>query len=222
MAKRGLVMIEAVFFDLDGVLIDSETMHQNIMQEFVRDNGYPIPKERFYRLIGSHKSMNPFDSVVEGIDLGEPKDVFLKKLQNHRQKRLKEYDYSTIGFKDAKPTLKYLKEVGIKTAVASSSNIDYINRMLEATGINDYFDLKVSCDEFAHSKPHPDIYLYCLEYFGIDRDRCLVIEDSKFGIEAAKRAHLKVIAKRDHKFGIDQSEADLFIDDLIELKGLLR
>ena len=60
-------MIEGVFFDLDGVLVDSERMHQRLFEEYLTETRSPLPKERLYRLVGSHKSLNPWDEILEGI-----------------------------------------------------------------------------------------------------------------------------------------------------------
>ncbi len=215
-------MIKAVLFDLDGVLIDSEHLSQKIYEEFIQEFHYDIPVERFYLLIGSHKRWDPFRKVIEGYDIGLTPEEFEEKIVKYRLDKFNAYDISTLGFKDAKETLLYLKEKGIKTAVASSSSIDYVERMLVANGIDHLFDLKTTGDDFKRPKPEPDIYLYCKDKLNVDIDECLVVEDSPLGIKAGKNAKMKVIAKRDDTFGFDQSEADFFINDLSELKRILR
>ena len=215
-------MIKAVLFDLDGVLIDSEHLSQKIYEDFIQETGYPIPLERFYLLIGSHKMWDPFSKVIEGIDIGKSAKEFEEEIVNYRKKRIDDYDISTLAFKDAKETLEAIKRLGIKIAVASSSSIDYVRRMLVGNKIDMYFDVTTTCDDFERPKPEPDIYLYCQKTLHVDPDECLIIEDSPLGIEAAKRAKIKVVAKRDHTFGFDQSRADFFIDDLSELLEHLR
>ncbi len=215
-------MIKAVLFDLDGVLIDSEHLSQKIYEDFIQEKGYPIPLERFYLLIGSHKMWDPFSKVIEGIDIGKSAKEFEEEIVNYRKKRIDDYDISTLAFKDVKETLEAIKRFGIKIAVASSSSIDYVRRMLVGNKIDMYFDVTTTCDDFERPKPEPDIYLYCQKTLHVDPDECLIIEDSPLGIEAAKRAKIKVVAKRDHTFGFDQSRADFFIDDLSEILEHLR
>lgn len=215
-------MIKAVLFDLDGVLIDSEHLSQKIYEDFIQETSYPIPLERFYLLIGSHKMWDPFSKVIEGIDIGKSAKEFEEEIVNYRKKRIDDYDISTLAFKDTKETLEAIKRLGIKIAVASSSSIDYVRRMLVGNKIDMYFDVTTTCDDFERPKPEPDIYLYCQKTLHVDPDECLIIEDSPLGIEAAKRAKIKVVAKRDHTFGFDQSRADFFIDDLSELLEHLR
>ena len=160
--------------------------------------------------------------MIEGIDIGKSAKEFEEEIVNYRKKRIDDYDISTLAFKDAKETLEAIKRFGIKIAVASSSSIDYVRRMLVGNKIDMYFDVTTTCDDFERPKPEPDIYLYCQKTLHVDPDECLIIEDSPLGIEAAKRAKIKVVAKRDHTFGFDQSRADFFIDDLSELLEHLR
>lgn len=74
---------------------------------------------------------------------------------------------------------------------------------------------------FKNSKPDPEIYLYTLNKLGLLAEDCIVVEDSTYGIQAAKAAGLTVAAVRDTKFGLDQSMADYLIDQTCDLKGLL-
>ena len=79
----------------------------------------------------------------------------------------------------------------------------------------------VTGDDFKESKPNPEIYLYCQKTLKLKSDECLVVEDSPIGIEAGKRAGLKVVARKDTKLNMDQSLADYYIDDLWGLKDLI-
>lgn len=149
-------MIKAVFFDLDGVLVDSETFHQSLTEEFLKLDNSPIPPERFYMLIGSHKSLNHWPKITEGIELNEPLEDFLARLRSFKRRRLDEKDFSTLVFPEVEKTIRTLKNNGIKLACASSSAMPYIKGVLK-NGLSDMFDLIVSCDDFEHSKPKPDI-----------------------------------------------------------------
>ena len=207
-------MVKAIFFDLDGVLIDSERAKEKIFEDYVDLKGYAIPHERFYRLIGSHKSLDPWKSVMEGLDLPKPYKEIAKEIEEYEVICWRELDLKKIIFHDVLPSLKKIKASGIKTALASSSDMEYIKRILAIDDLESWFDLVVSCDDFKKSKPDPEIYLYCLNYFGLSKDECLVIEDSPFGILAAKNAGIKVYARKDYFFGLDQSAADGIFDNL--------
>lgn len=214
-------MIKAVFFDLDGVLLNSETYLQGLTEEFLKYDNSPIPPDRFHQLIGSHKSMNLWSKILEGIELNETIEGFRARMRAYKLDKIEKKDFSTLIFPEVKETLEILKRNGIRITCASSSAIPYIKKALK-NGIFELFDLVVSCDDFEHSKPEPDIYLYCQKYFDLDADECLVVEDSPIGISAGKAANIKVIARKDYNFDLDQSEADYYIDDLSELEDYLK
>lgn len=209
--------MKAIFFDLDGVLVDSEVLHQNLTLEFLKLEHSPIPPERFYLLIGSHKSLNPWPQIVEGIQLNEPLDDFKDRLRQYKADRLKNIDYGKLIFPETKSVLLELKKRNIKIACASSSRMTYIKKVLDSQNLSELFDLIVTCDDFERSKPAPDIYLYCLNYFNYQANECLVVEDSEIGIQAGKSAGIRVIARKDYRFHLNQSQADDYIDDLRDL-----
>lgn len=213
--------MKAVFFDLDGVLVNSEVIHQGLFKEFLEQEQSPIPPERFYLLIGSHKSLNPWSKIMEGIDLQESLEEFRERMKAYRNKRLSQINFGEHVFFEVRSVLEQLKERGIKIACASSSNIQYITEVLKGGHIYDLFDLIVSCDDFKKSKPEPDIYLYCMNYFGFEPQDCIVVEDSEIGIQAGKSAGMKVLARKDYHFGLNQSQADGFIDDLNGIFGYM-
>lgn len=215
-------MIEGIFFDLDGVLVDSERMHQRLFEEFLVQTNSPLPKERLYLLVGSHKSLNPWDEILDGIQLGETREQFIRCLREDHKQRVKRVDFSKIIFPEVKGVLTELRKMEIKIAVASSSEPEYIQKVLTAGGLLELFDLVVSCDQMKKSKPEPDIYQFCLDYFHLPKEKSLVVEDSYIGIAAAKAAGIKVLARRDTFFGIDQRQADFYIDDLKVLLQILR
>ncbi len=210
-------MIKAVFFDLDGVLADTEIMHQRLNEEFLTLTHSPVPPERFYCLIGAHKSMNLWGKIVEGVDMSESAEEFKAKLHEFKRKRLAEMDYSKLVFKEVPEVLKKLKEQGIRLACASSSNINHIQTVLCSRDLISLFDVVATCDDFAKSKPAPDIYCYCMNTLKLRPEECLVVEDSTIGINAGKAAEMRVAARRDYNFGMDQHKADYWLDDLTEL-----
>ncbi len=210
--------IKAVFFDLDGVLVNSEVMHQNMTEDWLREERVPIPPERFYLLIGSHKSLNPWAQILDGLSLNMSAEELKERLHAYKAKRLAKVNYQEHLFPETKAVLTKLKEMGIKLACASSSNMSYIKEVLNSDDLVQLFDLIVTCDDFERSKPAPDIYLYCLNHFGFEKEECLIVEDSEIGIQAGKSAGMKVIARKDHIFHLNQQKADAFIEDL---NGLL-
>ena len=82
-------------------------------------------------------------------------------------------------------------------------------------------DAVVSGEQFKESKPNPEIYLYTIKELNVNKDEAIIIEDSSKGILAANRAGIKVLALKDDKFGLDQSQADIIIDELNDIIKLI-
>ena len=124
-------------------------------------------------------------------------------------------------FPHVRETLDYLKDKGYILALASSSKEYEIDNVLKRCDLKDYFKLIISGEVFKESKPNPEIYLTCIKRLNLEAKECVAIEDSEYGIEAAKKAGLICIAKRDDRFNYDQSKADYFIDNHDEIKDIL-
>ena len=214
-------MIKAIFFDLDGVLIDSEVIEHRWTEQFLVENNIPIPPERFLVLVGSHKSHNHWPSIVEGIELPCTVEELKENLTAYKKEKWSHVNYHDLIFPETKKIIFWLKQNQIYVVCASSSNIMRIKMILDSRNLTDLFDLIVTGDDFKASKPEPDIYLYCQKYFNLKSEECLVVEDSPIGITAGKRAGLKVAARKDNELNMDQSQADYFLDNLIDLKELI-
>lgn len=213
------IMIKAVLFDLDGVLIDSEVQDQKWTKEFIDIKGINIPIRRFEKLIGSHRKQNVWKDVIKGYE-NLIDDDFLSELRAFKSVKRESFNYEDILFDDVKEFLDFLKINNIRIACASSSNINYINNALSMCHIKDYFDLICTGDDFKESKPSPEIYLWCMDKFGLKNNECLVIEDSPYGIEAAKNASMMVVARKT-TFSFSQDNADMIVDNLNEIKNEL-
>ena len=118
--------------------------------------------------------------------------------------------------------LNEIKARGWKCAVCSSSPRVKIDQALEECNIASYFDYVVSGEQFTQSKPNPEIYLHAAEMLGVDVSKCLVIEDSKMGIEAGKNAKMKTIGLIDRRFGLVQCSADILVDSLSDVLASIK
>ncbi len=210
-------MIKGVFFDCDGVLVDSEPVHMKQEAEYLRLCHLDHLVEKLPQLIGAHKGQDPWKTLTEGSQLPGTLEEFKEGLYRHKAQVFSKIHLSDHIFDDVRETLKELKKRGCKIACASSSSKKYVTEILQEGGILSYFDLIVSGDEFTKSKPDPQIYNYCRNYFGFEKEECVVIEDSPMGIEAGKNAGIQVWARRDKRFNLDQSKSDRLFDDLREI-----
>ena len=116
--------------------------------------------------------------------------------------------------------LERLREMGFKTALASSTSMNGIRKVLSQCEIGGLFDYVVSGEQFRESKPNPEIYLTAMAALDCRPDQCLVVEDSTYGVTAGVAAGACVAARRDSRFPFDQTGAMYLIDSLTEVLDL--
>lgn len=210
---------QAVIFDMDGVLIDSEALYQDQLNAFVTYLGIEVSDaERASTVGSSHKE---FQRLVArwleeaGRGAFEPAEAECEF--DTWARSLPSYSYADIMNPGVPETLAELKRRGVRCALASSSPIDNIHQVLDECGIAEFFEIVVSGDQFEHSKPAPDVYLHALARLGLPAEACCCVEDSFYGITAGKAAGLTVVAKREERFGFSQADADVIIDQIPDL-----
>jgi len=214
--NKGIIMLETVIFDMDGVIVDSEPFHYQIEGIIFKELGLKLSESERSSFVGlSNESM--WSYIKDKYHLEKP------------VRSLLEYDDSirTDYFKSLEnilpisgiPVLLYdLYQNGIKITLASSSSIDIINTMLHKLNLAHYFIEVVSGDFVEHGKPHPDIFLHTARLLNSDAKNCIVIEDSKNGVLAAKAAKMKCIGFADQgSKSQDLSKADIIINDFNNL-----
>jgi HAD superfamily hydrolase (TIGR01509 family) len=200
--------IKAVIFDMDGVLVDSEPFHIRNEKMMFKKLGIDISDEEHAGYMGTATDVmwakiigdkNLELDVAETTALTISESVlFLRSLPKI----------------DPMPglieLLEKLKAKQIPMAVASSSDPETIGIMLEKAGLKKYFEYTVSSVEAGKSKPEPDVFLHTAKLLGVPPVHCLVIEDSKNGIMAAKAAQMLCFAYNGPSSGgQDQSRADM-------------
>ena len=213
-----MTQIQAVVFDMDGVLIDSEQYYQDMLMKYFRAMKVDLPPQRLNLLVGANGKMNLWPKILEGIEL--PYDEFMIGLREYRHAQ-GIADYRPLLFPGVEDTLKTLKASGKKLALASSSSFASIEKMLSDTGLYAYFELVTSGGMFKESKPNPEIYLFTAEKLKLDPHQCVVVEDSPYGIQAGVSAGMTVIARQDERFPMDQSRAHYFVKQLTEVPAIV-
>lgn len=208
--------IKAVIFDMDGVLVNSELEYLNLLEQFLSENGALVKREELLFLAGASR-MDEILFMAQKLNWSIEKTVAKKKVFYDQRP----IDYRAIRKEYVPEIMEFLKEREIRIALASSSPMDNIAEVLEACEITSYFSQCVSGEMFKRSKPDPEIYEYSVEKLGLKKEEILVVEDSAYGIEAAKRAGLTVIAVWDPIFRFDVSRADTTIASLKELPPLI-
>eukprot|EP00889_Picochlorum_renovo_P000774 jgi/Picre1/27804/NNA_000768.t1 len=198
-AKRQVVMatggIEAVLFDMDGVLCNSEIVSRQAGAETMQAlYGIEVSPDEFIAFTGTGEA-NFLGGVakkhgVDDFDVDICKEKFFEIY-------LSKYAVpgSGIGYAGARELVQACRETGLKTAVASSADLVKVHANLNAAEIPlTLFDAIVSADAFENLKPSPDIFLAAAKELGVSPDSCLVIEDAIAGVQAARAANMRVLA----------------------------
>ncbi len=209
----------AVIFDMDGVLIDSEIFYLDRLYERMaekypwvkREDLFPTvgmsgPEERLlmHRLAKKAPDDEKFDRELDAI---------------HGSSEIE--DFSDVLYPEVPRVLESLKEQGCQLALASSSPLKTIKRMLRQCGLEPYFESVISGEQLKESKPNPEIYRITMERLGRRPKECLIVEDSTHGVRAGTAAGAHVAARLDERFHFDQSGAAYFIRTLSDLQDIL-
>ena len=211
---------KAVIFDMDGVLVDSESHQQKVIKDFFNNKtNYDVDKLKLNRFIGSSGELEVWKLVFEHYDLSDDE---LKKISEGLYGYMDKHkpEYKKILNDNAREIIKWLKEHNFKLGIASSSSDEEIGRMLTETGLTNYFDYVLSGKCFKQSKPCPDIYNAMVDMLEVEKEKCLIIEDSYYGIQATINANIDVVVLKDNKLGVNQTNGRIFINNLIEIKDL--
>lgn len=208
-----------VLFDKDGVLIDSEEVALARSREFMTYKGLPWKEEDLLTMVGGNAKR---DALLYKKWFGDDFDVDAYNAEKAMYFKDCPFDYKAIVMPHAIDLLKRLKALGHKMSLVSSSNMQSILTMVNELDIKEYFDYLITGEDFKNSKPDPEVYNFAKSKYRADDSEFIVVEDSYFGIKAGKAAGLKVVALRDKRYGIDQSEADIIIDDLSEILDIVK
>ena len=179
---------QAIIFDMDGLLLDSERVGLEVMPQCGMRQGYDIPRWQVSHTIGSNKqsSSDYYHQFYPDLDTDRLFSDFKNAMCDLAR------DGKIPLKKGARELLEAVKKRNIPMAVASSSGQSTIAAYLDSTGINAYFDALVTGSGLP-SKPAPDIFLKAAETLGASPEKCLVLEDSLNGIKAGRAAGMTVV-----------------------------
>ena len=180
-----MIKAKAFIFDMDGVIFDSERLYLGCCTEAAEVFGIDNIEEVVYRCIGltTEKTHEMYRSIY-GDDF--PLDKYWKEATSRFREKAQG---GLLPVKEgAKEILEMLEEKGIPAALASSTRTEMVIRELEAAGLRVNFKVIIGGDMVAKSKPEPDIFLLAAEKLGYEPKDCVIIEDSRNGIRAARSA----------------------------------
>jgi HAD superfamily hydrolase (TIGR01509 family) len=183
--------VDAIIFDFDGVIIDTETPDLELWQDFYRAKGLDLPISLWLRRVGYNEgdAFNPATHYEQltGTVLDEAFH------QNH----VKQYMERCASQPILPGVLNLIEQAsgaGIRLAIASSSYRDWVDRWLRHHNLSHYFDCMRTREDVKQGKPAPDLYLSAIKCLGVSVERCIAIEDSPSGMKAALAAGLRCIA----------------------------
>ena len=188
--------MDAVIFDLDGLLADTEIISLKVYQELLADFGIPFTEETYSREYSGHREEENVQRFLDTYDLPWNFDQTLEKVYELEAQILAK---GVNLKKGAKNLLAFLQREGIPIALATSSVESRARMILDSNGILSLFDHLVFAKDVKRSKPYPDIFLKACSDLNVLPESCLVLEDSEAGIEAASRAGISVICIPDLK-----------------------
>ncbi len=196
--------VSAVIFDVDGTLLDSEENYYLADQKLLERYGIPFSKEDKKRYIGgSNRDMmldlkRRFGLSESAEELGELKNMLYLEIATT----------GTRVYPEMERLLRMLREDAMPVAVASGSSPPVLERLLAAVDLRKELDAVVSAEEVSRGKPAPDIFVETARRLGVPPHECVVIEDSQYGVEAARRAFMRCIAV---PYLVEKPLADSFI-----------
>jgi beta-phosphoglucomutase family hydrolase len=213
-----MLVIKGVIFDMDGVLIDSEPMHYKVFMQYAKEFlSLEIASEEYNSFIGSTNT-HMFTFLKDKYNLKQAVSDMAKEYDQKIEEFLLSTNETIAPIDGVDVLVSQLYKENIKLAVASSSEKNRIDIVIDMFGMDKYFSAKISGQQVKHSKPAPDIFLLAAKTLGLDPEECAVIEDSKNGVAAAKAAGMKCIGYTNPNSGNqDISRADRIIDNFAEI-----
>ncbi|MDX1522885.1 MAG: HAD family phosphatase [Anaerolineae bacterium] len=204
---------DAIIFDHDGTLVDTETPDFRAWQTLYKEHGTIITLDHWANVAVGH--MNGYAYLF---------DDLIKKSNNGTnqadlQRRLRELWDITLLDTQLLPgvelLLRELRAHEYRLAVATAADLTWVTRWLTKFNLLSYFETVANRDDVVNNKPAPDVYLLAAERLGVRPERCLVFEDSVAGVQAAKAAGMTVVAVPNQVTKtLDFHQADLIISSL--------
>jgi HAD superfamily hydrolase (TIGR01509 family) len=222
-----LTPLEAVFFDLDGLLADTEDLHVFAYRTIAQRLGIELSQEYIFSFIGAPTSVN-MRKIMR--DFHIPEEQFEELLLLRYQSYLDNVNHTPLFLmKGAIECIRYVRAIGLKTALVTSSKQEHsqavFNNILQNsflhTSLATFFDCKVFGDDIKNLKPAPDIYIEAIRRLHSSPERGIALEDSEAGVISAKGAGLQVIAVPGlHTRGQNFKMADHILSSLEDIAKL--
>ncbi len=203
--------MKGVIFDWDGVVIDSSAQHERSWELLAAEIHKPLPEGHFKAGFGKKNQEIIPDLLCWSSD---PEEI--QRLGDRKEELYQELvrEQGVTILPGARELLSALKKAAIPRSVGSSTPRSNLDAIFAATGLDQFFNAVVCGDDVKQGKPAPDVFLLAAEKLGFAPSDCLVIEDAHVGIEAARRAGIKVLAVATTHPLSELSQADAAVQSL--------
>ncbi|CEN32771.1 HAD family hydrolase [Capnocytophaga cynodegmi] len=209
-------------FDMDGVLVDSEPMHCQIIYEVFQQLEIQFPKSYIEETLTGMSAIPMWEKIKKDALLSKSVEELLQFHRTYFYERFEEIEVTEV--EGVKNVIQKLKNHGFSLALASSSSRKLIDYFTKKIHISHFFDVIMSGDDVKFSKPFPEIFTKVAQWYQADSKNFWVLEDSKNGVQAAKSAGMNCIGFKNPNSGNqDLSKSNLLIhsmnditDDFIE------
>ncbi|MBN9390081.1 MAG: HAD-IA family hydrolase [Chloroflexi bacterium] len=206
---------QALIFDFDGTILDTETPEYQCWQEIFSGHGFEMPLAYYSGFIGkANGGASPLDYLE--LQLGRP--VERDSLRQRFRERIQEIIATQTVLPGVLDYLTTARRLGLRIGLASSSRSPYLLSHLERLGLLHFFDCVRGADSVKNAKPDPELYLAVLAEFGLQPDQAIALEDSPTGVRAARSAGLFCVAIPNTVTGqLSLDHASLRLNSLAEL-----
>jgi len=202
--------LNAVVFDCDGTLVDSEPLAYEAWRRELRTHGYELQPEDTEATRGrTYPAAHAY--FAERVDELPGADEFWGRFSGTLFELL---ESDLTPFDDAVSTARELHRRGVRIAIASSSPRERLDATLRAAGLGDVFEVTVAGDEVERGKPAPDLFLAAAERLGVPAEDCVAVEDSPTGVESALAAGMTVVAVARSPEHRDELRGAAVVDEL--------
>jgi putative hydrolase of the HAD superfamily len=186
-----LAPIRAVIFDFDGLVVDTESVGYFTWKKIFDDHGYHLPLERYAQVVGTdfNTSYDPRKDLEQLTSLSfdwDSVEVLRRQSENELRKTL----FPLPGVIDR---LMEANQLGLKTAIASSSPRTWIDSWMIQLNLRNHFHHITTVDDTGKVKPDPSIFLHAAESLGVEPEEVVIFEDSLNGLRAAQAAGMRCI-----------------------------
>ncbi|NER83179.1 MAG: HAD-IA family hydrolase [Leptolyngbya sp. SIO1D8] len=182
-------MLQAVFFDLDGTLANTDPIHLEIWREILEPYGYVVDEAFFQRHISGQLNEHLIQELLPQLSTGEGQELALQKEAQFRELAASKLRRMP-GFNEC---FDWITDRGLSTAVVTNAPRANAELVLQVLHLETAFDLLIVAGELPHSKPDPLPYQTALHHFNLSPAAAIVFEDSKTGIQAAVSAEIPTI-----------------------------